>query len=47
VFHEGGSQGLVASLQDVRGLAEEAFAKGVVHSLTSGNVIALLRLRLK
>jgi hypothetical protein len=46
VFHEDRAQGLIAPLQDGRGLAEEVFAEGVVHSPTSGNVIGLLRPRL-
>ena len=40
-------QGLVAALNELRGLAEEVLAEGVVHSPTLENVMALLRPRLE
>jgi hypothetical protein len=43
VLQEDGAQGLVAAVQELRGLAEEGVAKGIVHGWSSGNVTPLFR----
>ena len=41
VFQEDGTEGFLATLQRLAGLAEEGFAEGFVHGSTLRNVIVL------
>jgi hypothetical protein len=43
VFHKDGTEGFVAAMRELGGLAKEGFAEGVVHGSTLGNVTALFR----